>query len=81
MVKILIFCNLNKKLELTIDHLPLLEEMLVCAFTMADTLADKLVDKLIFEIATRKGNGVNCPTPPTYLIPQIAPGQRNFFDL
>lgn len=58
-----------QQLELTIDHLPLLKESLVCAFTTADK-------PTIYTNATRKRNGVNCTTPRTDLLPQIAPGKR-----
>lgn len=63
------FYDFIQQLELTIDHLPLLKESLVCAFTTADK-------PTIYTNATRKRNGVNCTTPRTDLLPQIAPGKR-----
>lgn len=57
-----------RTLELIIDHLPSLKEPLVCAFTTQD--------KVIVTNASRKRNGVNCTTPRTDLLPQIAPGKR-----
>lgn len=62
-----------RTLELQIDHLPALKDQLVCAFTTADK-------PTIYTNATRKRNGVNCTTPRTDLLPQIAQGKRrNFF--
>lgn len=58
-----------RTLELQIDHLPALKEQLVCAFTTADK-------PTIYTNATRKRNGVNCTTPRTDLLPQIAQGKR-----
>jgi plexin A len=62
-----------RTLELVIDHLPNLKEHLVCAFTTQD--------KVIVTNATRKRNGVNCTTPRTDLLPQIAPKKRTVFVL
>lgn len=62
-----------RTLEIGIDHLPALKEDLVCAFTTADK-------PTIFTNATRNRNGVNCTTPRTDLLPQIAPGKRKFID-
>lgn len=59
------------QLELTIDHLPPINEPLVCAFTTLDK-------PTIYTNATRKRNGVNCTTPRTDLLPQIAQGKRKF---
>lgn len=59
-----------RTLELVIDHLPALKEQLVCAFATAEK-------PTIYTNATRKRNGVNCTTPRTDLLPQIAPGKRN----
>lgn len=41
-----------------------------CAFTAAG--------KTQITNATRNGNGVTCPTPPTDSLPPISPGQRKF---
>lgn len=60
-----------RTLELIIDHLPSLKEPLVCAFTTQD--------KFIVTNASRKRNGVNCTTPRTDLLPQIALGKRMYF--
>lgn len=61
---------IRQQLELTIEHLPQLkDENLLCAFTTADK-------PTIYTNATRKRNGVNCTTPRTDLLPQIAPGKR-----
>lgn len=61
--------HLYLQLELTIDHLPPINEPLVCAFTTADK-------PTIYTNATRKRNGVNCTTPRTDLLPQIPQGKR-----
>lgn len=61
-----------RTLELIIDHLPNLKEHLVCAFTFANQ------EKPLVTNATRKRNGVNCTTPRTDLLPQIAPGKRKY---
>lgn len=45
----------------------------MCAFTTADK-------PTIYTNATRKRNGVNCTTPRTDLLPQIAPGKRMYFN-
>lgn len=64
-------CLFHSQLELTIDHLPPINEPLVCAFTTLDK-------PTIYTNATRKRNGVNCTTPRTDLLPQIAQGKRKF---
>lgn len=56
------------QLELVIDHLPALKDDLVCAFTTQD--------KVIVTNATKKTKGVNCTTPRTDSLPQIAKGKR-----
>uniref|UniRef100_W4VRI5 Putative plexins functional semaphorin receptor n=1 Tax=Corethrella appendiculata TaxID=1370023 RepID=W4VRI5_9DIPT len=61
-----------RTLELVIDHLPNLKEHLVCAFAFPS------YDKLLKTNATKKRNGVNCTTPRTDLLPQIAPGKHHF---
>lgn len=64
----------HQQLELTIEHLPQLkDENLLCAFTTADK-------PTIYTNATRKRNGVNCTTPRTDLLPQIAPGKRKLMN-
>lgn len=59
----------SRTLELQIDHLPAMQEQLVCAFATADnpTLSTK---------ATKTKNGVSCTTPRTDLLPQTATGKR-----
>ncbi|XP_063706809.1 plexin-A4 isoform X3 [Culicoides brevitarsis] len=61
-----------RTLELIIDHLPNLKEHLVCAFTFSSQ------EKPLVTNATRKRNGVNCTTPRTDLLPQIAQGKHHF---